>query len=1261
MSSNNNKNRSYNNQKNPSFSSTSSTSSSQASHNNKSHYRNNRSSPYKEGRGGRGSSRYHNNRRYNHNSRRYNNNNGYNTPFKTTNSTNSTTNNNIISDQEALVLFAPILRSSTGTKAQELHQNFQDGRISEADFMKQVKIIILNHNDDDNNNETETEEAVMNPQAFQDKVTISSHDSRKQQETFMEEKKKTPTKSKPSSVSNNVEQQQQQQSMPTPPKPPTPSAHQPQSILPPPPGVPIPPNKISTMNTMGAPTSNSNPPVVLNKPPGIPAPVVQSAPPPIVPAPLPAPVVPIAPTIRTKRFTRNQPGTLTLNFPNINRDCLPPSQQNQQQQQQIIQLKPRSELIVQWQLPLTYLRSRPHTQKNKNISIKQALEGVTIGLFRLGSPDNLGSIIAKNVLSSSSNAQAQVHVMTNEIVCGQLPFYAPRSPGNVIFRLFIDTNTNNNNKNSQDKQDNKEEAEEEIINENVRTLATSLPLKIMTRYTPETEACLRFLLSNFKSSSTTSSNNNNNNSSTSHHSHKKDNNKKNNTSAANDASSLDTTKKTTTTATNFNSQITVMKSLSLVFADFCRGHRPENYDGASRAAWGCLCESKKTFVKAQEEYLKNLDILNKREEILRVEKEELDKFKEEHDCEKEKSQGEDDVTNNIKKEEEEKIDTDSTAATTDTDKVQEEKEEESDVITEKEKKFYEKMRTFHAEKNSNEYKWKDVQSAYHKVLEAISNNRNELSNTILRPDMIPILTQLELILWCPISETFAPLPTTTITGKNNNKGHNKNHQQERLFAREFSNHTQMHYTNILKQYQKEKLGFVPSYKPMHTLVPNRIHFLQSLSKQMFTIYSNSLKPPPGFYEVREKARYQIEQFIQSNGYPNSRVILFGSIANGFGSPESDMDMCLSGISAKELEDITKLLEAAAVDAAPVPPSQDKGNKINITQVDSSRIGARIPIIKFVFDGELECDISIENPLAVLNTSFLRSYSYLDPRIPILAAIIKKWAKRRDINNPSHSTLSSYGYLLMLIHFLVYGSGSSNTNENNKSAPVTGIIPNLLYADPRCNLADPKQKDIQIPRNARKGVPQYQTKHPTEYLFSVDTYFYKIPSELPIQIQNQILEASNHNFNQSIGYLLMGFFRYYAHEFDYEHSYISLHQQPQVRGANNSNSVNKQYKFETDVWPFSLTGGHISSSRKKLLMIEDPFETFYDVAHPLKQSSFQRIRKEFVRAFTVLSEFSDMKKGAGKEGDDVLEKLWEDVKVVVDSKEDEEQNGEKQKK
>jgi len=85
---------------------------------------------------------------------------------------------------------------------------------------------------------------------------------------------------------------------------------------------------------------------------------------------------------------------------------------------------------------------------------------------------------------------------------------------------------------------------------------------------------------------------------------------------------------------------------------------------------------------------------------------------------------------------------------------------------------------------------------------------------------------------------------------------------------------------------------------------------------------------------------------------------------------------------------------------------------------SSRTTARIPIVQFKDPQTgFDCDISFNNPLAIANTKLLKTYSEIDSRVLPLAFIIKHWAKSRLINSPGDGTLSSYGYIICLIHFL----------------------------------------------------------------------------------------------------------------------------------------------------------------------------------------------------------------------------------------------------
>jgi terminal uridylyltransferase len=80
--------------------------------------------------------------------------------------------------------------------------------------------------------------------------------------------------------------------------------------------------------------------------------------------------------------------------------------------------------------------------------------------------------------------------------------------------------------------------------------------------------------------------------------------------------------------------------------------------------------------------------------------------------------------------------------------------------------------------------------------------------------------------------------------------------------------------------------------------------------------------------------------------------------------------------------------------------------------------AKVPIIKFVhYPTQIEADISLYNVLAQENTSMLRFYAAIDERVKVLGYMTKLFAKKCEIGDASRGSLSSYAYILMLIHYL----------------------------------------------------------------------------------------------------------------------------------------------------------------------------------------------------------------------------------------------------
>lgn len=286
-------------------------------------------------------------------------------------------------------------------------------------------------------------------------------------------------------------------------------------------------------------------------------------------------------------------------------------------------------------------------------------------------------------------------------------------------------------------------------------------------------------------------------------------------------------------------------------------------------------------------------------------------------------------------------------------------------------------------------------------------------------------------------------------------------------------------------------------------------------------------------------------------------------------------------------------------------------------VNTERLTARIPIVMFSCprpmaggdqDPLVECDLSMQNPLACLNTSLLLTYSQIHPVTRVLASIIKRWAKSRDINSPSNHTLSTYGYIIMLLHFLTYhkrtNSGLVTTiDRRDNREPWTPLLPNLQWMDPRWPDSPPRTPYLELPAK-----PKQLLIHPLDPTgFIVNTYFYRLNDPAALSRLQRRFPGQD----LSLSILLASFFRYYAYEFDYKRHMVSLN------ATASKGMVDREAKAELDCWRAYGTG----------LSIEDPFETFYDVAHVVKGPNFHRIRNEFAMAYTKIVSVATGQRGS----------------------------------
>ncbi|KAK1759520.1 Poly(A) RNA polymerase protein cid1 [Echria macrotheca] len=288
---------------------------------------------------------------------------------------------------------------------------------------------------------------------------------------------------------------------------------------------------------------------------------------------------------------------------------------------------------------------------------------------------------------------------------------------------------------------------------------------------------------------------------------------------------------------------------------------------------------------------------------------------------------------------------------------------------------------------------------------------------------------------------------------------------------------------------------------------------------------------------------------------------------------------------------------------------------------------------------VQCDINFSAHLALHNTLLLRCYSLCDPRVRPLVLFVKHWAKMRQINSPYRGTLSSYGYVLMMLHYLV-----------NIAQPF--VCPNLqqLARPPDPNLTPQQMEDTVVCKG--KNVQFWRDEAEIQRLASENTL-----------TQNR----------DSIGHLLRGFFEYYAHSnqmstvpcrgFDWGRDVISLRthggllskQEKGWTGAKTIVEVNaaappppggldhplakpnnpiaegpqsSQAGGDPLGSPATGTGqqAHAQAQpprevreirHRYLFAIEDPFELDHNVARTVTHNGIVAIRDEFRRAWSCI--------------------------------------------
>ncbi|KAI0696154.1 hypothetical protein BC835DRAFT_885530 [Cytidiella melzeri] len=360
--------------------------------------------------------------------------------------------------------------------------------------------------------------------------------------------------------------------------------------------------------------------------------------------------------------------------------------------------------------------------------------------------------------------------------------------------------------------------------------------------------------------------------------------------------------------------------------------------------------------------------------------------------------------------------------------------------------------------------------------------------------------------------------------------------------------TQQH--NLASRQHSSQLSS-PQRRPM----VSKHRFAADLSRCLYD-FVVQLLPTPEELAIKEDVRKLLERLIRTIE-PDSRLLSFGSTANGFSLRNSDMDLCCL-IDSEDRLPATALVNMLGDLFA-------RETKFHIKPLPH----ARIPIVKLSLDPKpglpfgIACDIGFENRLALENTRLLMCYAMIDPaRVRTLVLFLKVWCKRRKINSPYKGTLSSYGYVLLVIYFLVHV----------KNPPV---LPNLQQMPPMRPIS-PEETNLN----------------------GHNVWFFD-----DINLLRERWQSSN---TESVAELLTDFFRFYAREFLYSISVASIR----------AGLLTKESKG----WHNDPERG--TARERNRLCIEDPFETDFNVARCVTRDGLFTIRGELMRAHKILSNRPD---------------------------------------
>ncbi|KAF0981990.1 hypothetical protein FDP41_011851 [Naegleria fowleri] len=361
--------------------------------------------------------------------------------------------------------------------------------------------------------------------------------------------------------------------------------------------------------------------------------------------------------------------------------------------------------------------------------------------------------------------------------------------------------------------------------------------------------------------------------------------------------------------------------------------------------------------------------------------------------------------------------------------------------------------------------------------------------------------------------------------------------------------------------------------------------MMQLTNDCVHLYETELKPSEEEKLAKKELVEEVSKIISTLFSQNQntaelnepKIYTYGSYASDLSlKGASDIDMCVSFEGLENIQENNKLQGRILEMIRKEMDGKSKNDSTLFPHLKSQNQevvrSSRVPILK-IHDSKrnLDCDLCVATYMGVVNTRMISTYLMVDPkmlthygatndtymldRVKMLIYIIKRWAKRRHINDPPAGSLSSYSYVLLTLQFL-------QTIE---------VLPSLQQLAEDDNVSI---EDISKPHT----INAYNTK------------YFKNLEKLPSLWKAMDVEKVS---KYTLGHLVYMFFEFYAKKFNFDTHSVSLR---------NGSPIPKK---------------KVSPNSQIIISIEDPFE-IRDLGSVVSNEMGPVIVSEFRRTFEILS-------------------------------------------